>query len=117
MQHTVFAGNIRIVDWDTAGDSHSVERFEEAHYLFEREDFALRPDAGRYGRHTAVAQYRSRKAMEVEACQGIERSQTVDSARLVHHLEGAAYMVADGLLGLERGKLTVLAEYEALELQ
>ena len=55
--------------------------------------------------------------MEVEACQGIEQSQTVDSGRLVQHLEGAAHEVTDGLLVAELGKLAVLVEYEVLGLQ
>lgn len=80
VEHTVFEGNIRLVDWDTAGENHSVEMPEEVHYLFERKDFAQWPDATRYGRHMAIAQhYKSRKVVEVEACQGIERPQTVDS--------------------------------------
>ena len=49
--------------------------------------------------------------MEVEACQEIERSQAVGSARLVQHL------VIDGLLRTERGKLEMLAENEARQLQ
>jgi hypothetical protein len=55
--------------------------------------------------------------MEVEACQGIEGSQTVDSERFVQHLEDAGHMVTDGLLGAERGKPAVLVEYEPRELQ
>jgi hypothetical protein len=115
-EHAVFEGNIRLADWDTAGDSHSVERLGEAHYLFERKEFAQWPDAARYEIHAEVAQYGSRKVMEVEACQVIERSQTVDLGRLVLHLKGAAYTVTERLVA-ERGKLVVFAEYEALELQ
>jgi len=54
--------------------------------------------------------------MGVEACQGIERSQTVDSERLVQHLEDAEHTGTDGLLATEHGKLAVLVEYEAREL-
>lgn len=49
--------------------------------------------------------------MEVEACQEIERSQAVGSACLVQ------YLVIDGLLRTERGKLEMLAENEARQLQ
>lgn len=117
VEHTVFGGNIRLADWDTAADGHFVERLEVAHYLFGRKDFAQWPDAARYGCHAVVVQYRSRKVMEAEACQGIEKSQTVDSRRLLQHLEGAAHTVPGGLLVAERGKFAVLVECEALELQ
>jgi hypothetical protein len=56
VEHTVFEGNIRLADWDTTADGHSVERLEEAHYLFERKDFAQWQDAVRYGRHMAVVE-------------------------------------------------------------
>jgi hypothetical protein len=39
-EHTVFEGNIRLVDWDTTGDSHSMVRLEEVHHLFECKGFA-----------------------------------------------------------------------------